>query len=1079
MKIPLKYTLIFLTCQLFHAEVYSQEPYKDPVLPVDERVDDLISRMTLQEKISQLGNQSAAVSRLGLASYNYWSEGLHGVARAGLATSFPQAIALSSTWNPDLVYQVASVTSDEARVKNNTNGKGLTYWSPTINMARDPRWGRSEENYGEDPFLASRIAVSFIRGMQGNDPNYLKTVATAKHFACNNIEYNRYGISSDVDERSFREYYLPAFEASVREAKVYSIMSAYNAVNSVPSPVNRTLLTHILRNEWGFSGYVVSDCDAVRNVWDSHHYVATAAEATALSIHNGGDLNCGTTFPSNAGSAISQGLLSEADIDTALHHILKARFLLGEFDPASSVPYRSIPDSLLDCESNRQLALQTARESIVLLKNENSILPLDIDGIDTIAILGPNADVLQLGGYSGNPAVSVTALEGIAARLGVDISNGTIEAENYTSQSGIQTEDCQEGGSNIGYIENGDYAVYDDIDFSVGVSKLDVRIASQTDGGTLEVLLDGMSGTSLGSFSISGTGAWQNWTTLTVDLPETSGMHDIYLKFSGGSGYLYNINWFRFYNEGDPDPTDGYGRIKYASGCSITGSLDQAEFDKAIEFARNSDVAIVVCGTDLSVANESRDRSSLGLPGVQEELVKEVYRVNPKTILVLVTGASLAVNWEQDSIPAILASWYNGQSQGTALAQILFGDYNPKGKLTTTWYRSVNDLPAMDDYNVKNNRTYMYFTGTPLYPFGYGLSYTSFEYSNLDLGPDILNAGDSILVSADITNSGNMAGEEIVQLYVSVESDMIRPVKELKGFASVYLEPGETRTVEIPLKHEALTYFDETEKAFMVETGKAEILVGSSSQDIQLNGQIALNGGMIRKTYRQDPYVRTEAEHLENKSSDVKISSCSEGGRCIESINYNSYILFRNFEFSEGAKQFNAFISSVAGEATIEIIPDSLNGEMAGLLDIRTTLDPDNYQKQSCRVDFPSGARDLYLVFKTNTENSLRLDWFNFQTAVDENLGLSNINSDFYVNIFPNPSDENIHVKYQLKIPSDVSIKLFNTRGVMIALFKKGKQPPGAYLEQMGTGDLKLEPGMYILQFTAGNNTETFKARIL
>ncbi len=343
MKLSSKFYFIILIILAKALYIKASEPYQDTSLSVNLRVNDLISRMTLAEKISQLGNQTSAISRLGIQAYNYWNEALHGVARLGLATSFPQPIGLSATWDTVLIFNIASAISDEARVKNNTNGTGLTYWCPVINMARDPRWGRSEENFGEDTYLASRLAVNFIKGMQGNNPRYFKTVATAKHFACNNVENNRYGISSNVDERSLREYFLPTFKACVTEGKVFSIMSAYNAVNGVPCPANRTLLTNIFRNEWGFKGFVVSDCDAVSCVYANHIYVPSLSDASAISIRNGTDLNCGTTYPNYVNDAINKGLMSEADLDSAVFRSFKARFLLGEFDPPSSVPYTSIP----------------------------------------------------------------------------------------------------------------------------------------------------------------------------------------------------------------------------------------------------------------------------------------------------------------------------------------------------------------------------------------------------------------------------------------------------------------------------------------------------------------------------------------------------------------------------------------------------------------------------------------------------------------------------------------------------------------------------------------------------------------
>jgi beta-glucosidase len=1073
-------TLLFIfAISIFPLAITGQPyPYQDADLPVNQRVDDLVSRLTLAEKIAQLGNQAPAVSSLGIASYNYWNEALHGVARSGLATSFPQAIALSATWDPDLMLEVATAISDEARVKNNTEGKGLTYWSPTINMARDPRWGRAEENYGEDPFLASEMAVSFIRGMQGDDSTYLKTVATAKHYACNNVETNRTGISSDVDDRSLREYYLPAFEASVKEGKVYSLMSAYNSLNGVPCPANRTLLTHILREEWGFGGYVVSDCDAIGNVYSPHAYVGSAMEATAISILNGTELNCGGTVQAQAQHAVDAGLLTEEEIDLALKRVLKARFLLGEFDPPSSVPYCAIPDSLLDCRAHRDLALRAAREAIVLLKNGNGMLPLNKDLIDTIAVLGPNANAVQLGGYSGTPSVSVSPLQGIAEKLGIDISTGIIEAENFSEQYGIQTEACAEGGSNVGYIENGDHMSYNHVDFGEGKSKLDLRVASNTDGGQLEVLLDGASGASLGQIGIPGTGGWQNWTTLTVDIPVTSGEHSVYLKFTGGSGYLYNINWFRFYNEGDEDPLGGSGRLSYTMGCGIVGSIDQAELDRAVALATRADVAVVVCGTDLNVADEGADRSSLGLPGAQEQLIQAVYTANPNTVVVLVQGSSLAVNWAQEHLPAMLTAWYDGQAQGTAIADVLFGEYNPAGRLTTTWYAGTTDLPSMDDYNIRNNRTYMYYEGTPLYPFGYGLSYTDFTYGNLAVGSAGLGEGDSVSVSVDVTNSGAVAGDEVVQLYAHARSELKRAAKELKGFRRVHLEPGETKTVTFTLKHENLKYYDEATRTFRVESGTVDLYIGSSSEDIRLQGQVNTTGAFIEGTYRQDPFTILQASHLEGKTSKVGFRAVSAGNLCVEMNGNDSYLLFRNLDFSAAASHFHARLASLDAGSTLEVVLDAPGGPVAGALSIQSTGATETFETQSCELTGIEGIRDVYIVLKGTLTANCTLDWITFRDEVTDIAGPGETENGYRLEVYPNPAHDAFSVRYHVPGSSAVSIGIYSTMGTLIRSYECDPES-GFHRFEVDCREAQLEPGLYVVRLESDAYSESQRITII
>lgn len=1057
-------------------QISAIDDYKDQNLPLETRVNDLISKMTLAEKIQQLGHKSPAISRLGVAQYNYWNEAIHGVARAGLATSFPVSIALSSTWNPELIYQVATAISDEARVKNNTEKKGLVYWCPTVNMARDPRWGRSEENYGEDVYLASRIAVNFIKGMQGDDPNYLKTVSTAKHFAANNVEANRYGTSSNIDERSLREYYLPVFKACVTEAKVYSVMSAYNAVNGVPSPANRTLLTNILRNEWGFKGFVVSDCDAIGNVWDSHLYVKTGADASAITIRNGNDLNCGSTIQENATAAIESGILSETSIDKALKAIFKARFLLGEFDTPSAVPYTSIPANKLDCQEHRNLALKAAHETIVLLKNEANFLPLNKDSIKTIALLGPNANAVQLGGYSGAPSIYESALKGIAKKLGIDISIGKVEAENFSSQNGIRVEAStdDDGGNNIGYIQNGDDIQYDSINFEAGKSKLDIRVASGTAGGVIDIYLDSKDGRQIGQINVPTTGDWQNWQTQSYDIDSINGIHSIYMKFSGGSGYLLNVNWFRFYNEGDLDPTSGSGPLRYATGCLMSGAKNSAEFNKAVEMARTSDVAVVVVGTDLSIADESHDRSTINLPGYQEELIKEVYKVNPKTVVVLVTGGSLAVGWAQENVPAMLCAWYNGQSQGEAIADVLFGTYNPGGKLSTTWYKSTSDLPAMSDYDISNNRTYMYFNGEPLYPFGYGLSYTNFTYQNLKVGSSTLAAGDSVSVSVDITNSGSVAGDEVVQLYAHANSVLTRPIKELKAFKRITLQPNETQTVTFYVKHNSLAYYNELTKTFDVESGNVDLLIGSSSEEIKLQSTITTLAGTVSETYRQDPFVTFEAEDFENKSKTVSLTSDNNSGLSVNMVGNNSYILIHNFDFNKAALQFNASIASITSGNQLTIVLDNLNGEVAGTLAIESTGDLNSYLTQTTSVNSISGVRDVFLVLKGASNAECNINNFVFgDKPTSINSVEMDANQGYKLNLFSNPTSDLISFSYNIPQDNAVTVEIASILGVVLYSKSLGVQSRGEHLHEISAKAENISTGAYLLTVKTGSYSKT------
>lgn len=852
-----KNIVIWLLSVLLTIQVMAQN-YRDTSLSFHERAKQLVSLMTLDEKINQVGHQTLAISRLGVNGYNYWNEALHGVARSGLATSFPVSKAMSSTWDLPLIFECATATSDEARVYNNRWGKGLVYWCPTINMSRDPRWGRDEENYGEDPYLCGRIAVEYIKGMQGDDPKYYKTIATAKHFAANNYERGRHSTSSDMDERNLREYYLPAFEMAVKEANVRSIMSAYNALNGIPCGANHELLIDILRTEWGFNGFVTSDCGAIDNIYQNHNYVSTGAEASGVAMRNGEDLNCGGTFQEFCKEAIEKGYLTEAELDTALVRVMEARFSVGEFDPASEVSWRNIPDTLLDCQAHRQLAHRAAQEAIVLLKNTGSFLPLSPE--KTVCVVGPMAQTVTLGGYSGSPVDLTTPLEGIAAKMGVSSSDGRVEFEecdelSYTGGGNHLVKEANGSSGNLGYIHNGDWVAFDEIDFGEGKSKLTLYTGAQNNNPTiLNICLDSRKSTPDLQISVKPTGSWSSYqeTTYDVDPELFKGKHKLYITFRfTGNTYGANMDWFRFHNPEETNPLQADGPLYYVQGCNMTDSK-ATDLATAKKFAAKADIVIACLGTDLSISDESRDRGNLNLPGDQQKLLEAVYSVNPNVVLLLQTCSSMTINWAQANVPAIVEAWYGGQAQGKAIADVLYGDYNPSGKLTSTWYASLADLPAdLMQYDIrKNNYTYMYYDKEPLYPFGYGLSYTTYAYSNLSISSHTLGEGEELTVSFDVTNTGQRDGDEIVQLYVHINSEIERPQKELKGFDRISLAAGETKRVEIPLRHDQLCYFNEASGTFDVEAGTVDILVGTSSVDIRLRGSITTSAATVKQTWR-------------------------------------------------------------------------------------------------------------------------------------------------------------------------------------------------------------------------------------
>ncbi len=809
----------------------------------NERRSDLISLMTVDEKISQLTNEADAIPRLGISQYNYWSEALHGLLASG-ATSFPQAVAMGATWAPELVHHVGKAISDEARAYHVAYGKGLTYWSPTLNIARDPRWGRNEESYSEDPYLLSRMGVAFVTGMQGDDPYYLKTVSTPKHFIANNEEDRRHTGSSDVDMRSLYEYYLPAYRQAIIEGKAYSIMGAYNELNQVPCNANPFLLTDLLRRNWGFTGYVVTDCGAINDMLFGHHFFETGAEAVARSIRAGCDMSCGQEYREYLQGALDLGLLEEKDLDRALERVLSARFRLGEFDPPDRMPYSTISEDKLDCQEHRDLAYIAAQKAIVLLKNDG-ILPLSKDKVKSIAVIGPNAAEAQLGIYSGFPNVRISPLEGIkekAATLdikveytkGCDIGGGLlrpIEPQYFTKVAGTD-----QTGMMGEYFDN----------MNLSGEPVVIRIDSAVDFsyGTKSPA----PGVPEDQFSVRWTG------TLIPPKP----IHHIGTSCDDGSrlyldGKLLIDDW----TEHGEKPIRAEANLKVGKEYEIvfeyfdnalgatarlTWDLAQKDFSKAKEVAARNDVVVLVLGISPGLAQEELDRTEIELPQVQRDLINEVASVNSNIIIVLVNGGPLALAGTETKANAIVEAWYSGELGGRAIADVLFGDVNPGGKLPETFYASTEQLPPMWDYDLINNpRTYMYFEQPVLFPFGHGLSYTQFEYSDLQLHSDKIGKDGDVQLQFSIKNSGNRKGDEVAQVYVHCVDGAIKvPINQLKRFQRISLEPGKSKRLMFKIPVSELSFYDIETNDFKTEPGRWEIQVGSSSKDIRLKRMITI-----------------------------------------------------------------------------------------------------------------------------------------------------------------------------------------------------------------------------------------------
>ena len=811
-----------------------------------QRATEMVGKLMLEEKISQFDSSGAPIPRPGIEAFKwYGGESLHGAGKSGAVTSFPVPLALGCSWNRSLMEQVFTAVSDELWAWHKKTGSSVAMFSPpTVNMGtRDPRWGRIAENYSEDPYLVGQMAVYTIHGMQGRDPHYLKTIACAKHYIANDTESDRHETSATVDARSFWEYYSRGFEACVKEGQVFTVMSSYNAVNGIPTTASPFLLTQLLRDKWGFRGYVVTDCGAVDDVYKEHKFVPTAPEAAALAVNAGCDIECGSIMRRYLAEAVQNMFISEATLDEALIRAFTGRFLLGEFDPPEENPYSKTDVSCVDSPAHRELAREAARQSIVLFKNDNGTLPLDKNHLKSIAVIGPMAGLCQLGNYSGGPQFMVSPLKAIQEFLGIPLrARHYKNADEFTQFGGEpEREGSHEGGENLQHIRDGAWAECPHVLFT-GATEFRARVASDVDGGTIAVHLDSLNGPLVAKLGVPKTGGGQTWLDLSAPISPVDGEHTVFLRFSGGKGDLFKITSFTL----TPAPlveveSSATTKVVYAMGCGVVDEKDQTLFDAAVKAARECDAALVFVGVNEQVDKESRDRTDLQLTGVQHELVRAVHAANPRTILVVSSNAPVAINWEQENLPAIVGGLFGGEQQGNALVNVLFGDYNPGGKLSTTWFRHVTDLPDFHDYDIRRGRTYLYYAGKPLYPFGHGLSYTTFEYKNLRLSSRTLAPGGKVTVSFDVTNAGHRDGDEIVQVYVRCSNSQVeRPIQQLVNFERVSIKAGVTHTVtlELPYDHQALCYWNEEKARFVVEPGPVEVLVGASSADIRLRGKL-------------------------------------------------------------------------------------------------------------------------------------------------------------------------------------------------------------------------------------------------
>ena len=901
--------------------------YLNTAYSFEERATDLVSRLTLEEKQSLLGNNMAAVPRLGLKNYNVWSEALHGVLSGanpsiGLPgpSSFPNSVAIGSSWDPSLAERMASAIADEARAIYATGTKGLTFWSPVVEPVRDPRWGRTGESYGEDPFLAAEIARGFVRGMMGADPKYLKAVPTAKHYFANNSEFDRHVSSSNMDSRDMREFYLYPYKRLIEDEKLPSIMSSYNAVNHVPTSASAFYLDTLARRTYGMKGYVTGDCAAIQDIYDGHHYAATRELATAYGLAAGVDSDCGSIYQRFAISAYEQGILPMAHIDRALINMFTIRMRTGEFDPDQMVPYAKYEKSRVNSEAHQALAAELAVRTAVLLKNENKALPLNPAKLRSIALIGPQADDVELGPYSGRPEASsmISPYAGIQAWLkdkGYDVDvrlavGGDIKSKSnllYIGYFEIEKTDgsttrydatkftaCADGitvGSGMGEeeqvrtIDDGAWTAYDNIDIT-NIESITVGLNIPTEGGIVEIRVGGPDGNLIGRIEATRASGARVGGVYGASMP----MKTNALKL----GYNGPQTVYLVYKAPQDAPID----------------------EATLKTAREADVAVVFVGTDENTATEEADRLTLLLPGNQLALIQAVAAVNPRTIVVMQTLGCMEVEefCHLANIGGIIWTGYNGMAQGAAIPRLLFGEVSPGGKLNATWFKSVKDLPAITDYNLRRSsgnqgRTLWYFDREVSYPFGYGLSYTTFAYSNFRISKSAITPNDKVTVSVDVTNTGDFSADEVVQIYVRTPdspSSLERPAKRLKGFKRVTVPRGQTRTVSIDIDCSDLWFWDMDADRMTFDPGRYVFEFGSSSQDIR-GSVTATMSGSLKRTLKT-VWASCDASVLRiGQTAKASFSAC---------MNDDS--------FYEGAKAVwtsnNPSVATVAADGTVKAV---------------------------------------------------------------------------------------------------------------------------------------------------------------
>ncbi len=932
--------------------------YRDPGLPLSERVADLLARLTPAEKVALLHQHQAPVPRLGMGAFRTGTEALHGVAWLGPATVFPQAVGLGSSWDPDLLRRVGAAVGDEVRGLHHKDPDrtGLNVWAPVVNPLRDPRWGRNEEGYAEDPWLTGLLGTAYAAGLRGDHDTYLRTAPTLKHFLGYNNETDRHRTSSDLPPRVLHEYELPAFRAPIAAGAAVAVMASYNLINGRPAHLS-PLIGGELRTWTTDDILVVGDAGAATNIAGDQRYLPDHAAGFGAALRAG--IDCFTEDGADPAptveritDALARGLIGAADVDAAVRRILSVRFRLGEFDPEDANPYAATTADVVNCPAHQELAREAARAGTVLLKNGDGLLPLTAPG--RVAVLGPLGDTVLTDWYSGTLPYAVTARDGLTARLGpaaITFAEGADRVELRTPAGVVCAGDGPDGAPlRVADRTGDDAARFDVLDWGGGV----ITLRAVPNGRYVRAGDDGV--------LVNDRPGPGEWIVRETFEPVRRG-DALALRHVAADRYV----------------TVGYDGVLRADAAApddaavLTVDLVTDGPAEAAAVARDADVAVVVLGNHPMVnGRETEDRADLALPPAQEALLRAVRAANPRTVLVLASSYPYAVGWAQDHCPAVLWSAHGGQEYGTALADVLLGSTaggapaEPGGRLPQPWYRGADDLPDLLDYDIiGSDATYLYFRGTPLYPFGHGLGYTRFEHRNLRLGATEVDATGRVEISVDVVNVGDRPGTEVVQFYTRQRRSRVKqPLRRLRGFRRVRLAPGEQRTVTLSLAAADLAFHDVTRDRMVVENARHTVLAGRSCTDITATATFTVHGEDVPERDALGTVLR--AATRDDEYGTRLVDADPRYGDAVAAARDGAWLAFHGVDLGTGAHRVTARVSAPAGGAVLEVrLGDPLSGPVAAELKMPATGDPHAWAEVGAPVTGAAGVHDVYLTLDT------------------------------------------------------------------------------------------------------------------